>query len=153
MRALGGTVSFPLRLVKVELTAQLALILCALLFGIMFVLFTAVSRGSVSLKVQDLMAVPILSLVAYLQELGPVAIIFAPIYAVLEAHKRATVTTAMLAGAAPGLAVLALAFTPAAAGIQIFPPVYSALYTAVAVSVAAATHLFRSGREKNFVAA
>ena len=145
-------VSFLLRFLRIELIAQLALILCALLFGLAFMLSAAAFGGSAPFKVQDLMAVPSLALMAYLYEVGPVAILFAPIYAILEARNRATVVTAALAGMAPGLAMLILSFTPAAR-MPIFTPLYSTLYMAVGLSVAAATHLFRTRGERSVGAA
>lgn len=141
-------VLFLLRLLRIELIAQLALILCVLLFGLAFMISAAVFGGSAPFKVQDLMAVPSLALMAYLYEVGPVAILFAPIYAVLESRNRATVVTATLAGVAPGLAMLILSFTPAAR-MPIFTPLYATLYMAVGLSVAAATHLFRTRGERS----
>jgi hypothetical protein len=130
----------------VEFTAQIALILCALLFALLFLVGAALAGQATPFKAEDLLAVPALAAAVYTSGVLAVVLIGAPIYAVLEAYKRATVATAVLVGVAPGFALLFVSLMPTLWPATV-TPIFSVLYIAFGASVAAATHLFRNRGE------
>jgi uncharacterized membrane protein len=134
------------RLLRIELIAQVALVACALLFAGVLALLAALSAAPPGVEFRDLAAVPSLAAVTYTHGVLPVAIVGAPLYAALEAHRRATVATAILVGLVPGLiALIVWATGPSIVlGPTILTPVYGALYLACGISVALATHLLRT---------
>ena len=141
--ALGVKVRFVRRLLHVELVSQAALALCAVLFGVTFVFLETVSGQSVSPGLENLLVILSLAYVVYVSGILPVVLVGAPIYAVLEAHERATGRSAILIGAIPGAVLLFVSFTPLASRLNI-TPYYSLIYIACGVSVAVATHLLRT---------
>src|ERR1700722_17045248 len=89
-----------------ELIAQIALRSCALLLAVVFTLVTALGAGHPPFELRHLAALPSLAAMAYAQGVLPVAVIGAPLYAALEARRRATAATAILVGIVPGLIIL-----------------------------------------------
>jgi|GEM_PF-4587622 len=89
------------RLLIVEFVAQGALAFCALLFALLFLL---VGLAGQSDQLSDgLLAIVPVALIVFILAAGPVALVLAPVYAILETKKRATYTAASVAGAIAGL--------------------------------------------------
>ena len=89
------------RLVIVELLAQCALAICALLFALSIALFgVVVQQGRLN---DGMLAVLPLALIVFTPAAAPVAIVLAPIYAILEKNGRTTYLVSAIAGGISGL--------------------------------------------------
>lgn len=132
------------QLLYIELVAQLALCACTLLFAMSIVVFTSISPGSGS---NTVLVLP-LALAAYLTTAVPVALLVAPIYAVLEAKRRVTTISALMIGAIPGLAMLIYAETLSPSrGVD--SPALPVIILIFGIFVATTLHLFRSWTIQN----
>jgi hypothetical protein len=105
------------RLLHVEVAAQVVLCSCAvLLSAVVLALGSSIGAGSGSdtsySALVVLGAAGIVALVAYLYSVGPVVLVIAPIYALLEARGRCSLVTAAAAGLVPGVAALVYSMTP-----------------------------------------
>ena len=136
------------RLFQIELIAQMALVLCAVLFALVFTLAAALFGDSSLLTPEGLLAAPLLAATAYGYGVLPVVLVSAPLYAALEARRPITTVAAILIGVFPGVVILLVSFVWLGSSLRfgptIFSPIYAGLYAACGLSVGAATHLLRT---------
>ena len=105
------------RLLYVEVAGQVALCSCAVLFSAVFLAVSlSVGVGSGSDTSNSALVVlgagGMIALGAYLYSVGPVVLVIAPIYALLEARGRCSFFTAVATGMVPGVVALACSMTP-----------------------------------------
>ena len=155
-RTLGGDVTFFQRLLRVEFAAQVALIGYVILFAAAFLLIALIDSGSevtgtTSALQTTLAAGAWIALLAYLYSLGPVALVIAPIYALVEARGFINLLTVALVGLLPGAAVIAYSATPFAMPDTVVGLKVACLVTGM--SVAYGIYLVRTWRTEQEVAA
>ena len=109
--------SYLQRLCRVEIAAQISLIGYALLIAAVFVMATLNSSereitGTMTTLQTALAGCAWIALFAYLYSVGPVALVIAPIYALVEARGSINLASVAVVGSIPGAGVLLYSATP-----------------------------------------
>lgn len=144
---LGGNMPYLRRLFRVELAAQISLVACALLFAIVMIvgalLGTNLPFEGEGATMSAVGASVMLAFIVYLYCLGPVALLIAPIYAVLDARGRANAVTSACVGLVPGLLMLIYSVTPISVSRSVSSLVPLGCL-ATGVSITTGIHLIRT---------
>jgi hypothetical protein len=146
--------SYLRRLLRVELAAQIALCGCTVLLSAAFLaatLFICTIGDTNDSTLVVLEAWGMIAIVAYLYSVGPVALVIAPIYALLEARDRCSLVTVAAVGAVPGAATYVYSLTPYASASPSIA--MSGACMATGASVAVGVYLVRTWRSENGSAA
>jgi hypothetical protein len=140
------------QLLQIQLLAQGALILCAVLLAIAVSLFGAVFTHNGPLQIGDL-AVPFgIAIATYIFGVLPVVLFGAPAYAILQMRNRATLLNVLVLGVGPGVVMLLASMTPIAQTSDLTPAL-AALFVVCGMFVAWATHYYyRRVNRRNSVA-
>jgi len=136
--------TFVQRLFRIELSAHVALVSCAVATALLFpVLSLLLERTPSPLRYDDLSGLLGVALFAYLCGILPVVLYGAPAYTYLEAKGRVTWRAVLLIGALPGAALLPISALPSMRNSDISPAM-AAIVLLSGIFVAAATHIMRA---------
>ena len=143
--------SFLKRLAAVELVAQIALATCAILFALIFVLVGKWGSASDNTVAETAAASVGLALIVYVSGLISVALVGAPIYAILEAKRLMNTLTAVIVGALPGVVLLLASWVSSLSMVSAIrlnvSPDYALIYIVLGITVGVMTHLLRTWRK------
>ena len=136
--------TFKQRLLRVELSAQVALIACAVLIPVLMATVGLLwGQGLHAFRDVDLLIALSIIVVAYLYGLLPVVLYGAPVYALLEMKGRASWLNVIAVGVTPGLVLAVFTVTPSGSPMKSMLRM-SLLVTASGLVTSVITHWHRT---------